>query len=108
VKCPMTIKVGPLTYRLQRELKDHDNYGSVSFNTQAIRFAAGSGSLEKNLAVLIHEYLHACEENATLPDSDLRLKHDQFRWVSLAIVDFMQQLKMDTKLEIDHLPERAE
>ncbi len=107
IRCPETLKIGPHIYCIGIEPSDDElPYASIHLVTNEIVFAHPSISPTQALVSLVHEFIHGSEEVSSIHDSNSRLAHDQIRWVSNVVVDLLQQLGLDSELEIAHLPLR--
>ena len=108
VKCPELLKAGPHIYRVGLEPSDDDMpYARVHLVSNEIVFSHPNISPTQAFVSLIHEFIHAHEEVSSLEESDRRLSHDQLRWVSNLVVDLLQQVGLDSELDIKGLPIRS-
>ena len=102
MKCPLTLKAGPYTYRLGVDGAE-ENYGSADLREKIIFFGVACIGGEQHLVTLIHEWFHIAEENSTVPEGS-RMTHDEMRLLSTWVVDLLQQLGLDTDLNTSGLP----
>lgn len=104
IKCPGTLKAGPYIWRVRID-PGKAGYGETHYYRKTITFCEGIQNGEQALVTLIHEWMHVAEENSTVPDGN-RMNHDTMRLLSTWIVDLLQQLGVDTSLDLSGLGEK--